>query len=178
MGLGEAQGWRVPEVLCPVQVAQALLRFCRLSALARGCWGRSCQRTSSWMLSACSWSGTTSTSPAQCKVLTHPPATPFRLSARMAQAVRPFCAGGGGKEDTGPSAAVVSPLLDEHRSLFYFCFKCALGSVNAVHWGIALGSSKQPSALVGNVQSPEPRDVPFHDTLTLRPQRASHRCWV
>lgn len=127
VGLGEAQGWRVPEVLCPVQVAQALLRFCRLSALARGCWGRSCQHTSSWMLSACSWSGTTSTSPAQCKVLTHPPATPFRLSARMAQAVRPFCAGGGRKEDTGPSAAVVSPLLDEHRSLIYFCFKCALG---------------------------------------------------
>lgn len=66
------------------------------------------------------------TSPVQGTDPTHLPLLLGCLH-RMAQAVRTFCARGGGKEDTGPSAVVVSPLLDEHRILIYFCFKCALG---------------------------------------------------
>lgn len=59
-----------PEVLLPSQVVQALLKSCRPSAVARSCWVRSCQRTSSWTLSACGWSRTTCALPAPCKVPT------------------------------------------------------------------------------------------------------------
>ncbi|XP_047301668.1 D-2-hydroxyglutarate dehydrogenase, mitochondrial isoform X12 [Homo sapiens] len=54
-------------LLFALQAAQALLRFCRPSAPARGCWVRSCLHSSSWMLCACSWSGAISTWPARCK---------------------------------------------------------------------------------------------------------------
>ena len=53
-----------------MQVVRASLRSCRPSAPARGCWARSCPRTSSWMPSACGWSRVTFASPARCKVLT------------------------------------------------------------------------------------------------------------
>lgn len=101
----------------------------------------------------------------------------------MAQAVRPFCARGGGKEDTGPPAVVVSPLLDEHRSLTFVLNVPSVSSLNAVHWGIALGSSKQPSALTRNVclQNQEMRRSMTRSPSDLSEQVTSAGCdsdWV
>nr|XP_028687200.1 D-2-hydroxyglutarate dehydrogenase, mitochondrial isoform X5 [Macaca mulatta] len=59
---------------------QALLRFCRPSAPARGCWARSCLHSSSWMLCACNWSGVISTWPARYKML-------WALRERIAEAL-------------------------------------------------------------------------------------------
>lgn len=105
----------VPEVLLPLQVVRALLRFCRPSPPARGCWGRSCPRTSSWMPSACGWSRATCALPAQCKVLT-PSGRPAPSSAFMPWVVGVLTGRQSWPRSGKRQGVVESPLLQRRRN--------------------------------------------------------------